>query len=52
MWIFPAQLRHRVNPFYSKEQERISVSGNIFFNRPNTPCLPEPAKTPPPGWQF
>ena len=52
MWIFPAQLRHRVNPFYSKDEERISVSGNIFFNRPNTPSLAEPPKTPPSGWQY
>ena len=50
MWIFPAQLRHRVNPFYTKDAERISVSGNLFFNRPNTPSLAEPQQTPPPGW--
>ena len=36
----------------SKELERISVSGNIFFNRPNTPSLSEPPKTPPSGWQY
>ena len=36
----------------SKDEERISVSGNIFFNRPNTPSMAEPPKTPPSGWQY
>ena len=33
MWIFPAQLRHQVIPFATKG-ERISVSGNLYFNNP------------------
>lgn len=33
MWIFPAQLRHQVIPFATKG-ERISVSGNLYFNHP------------------
>lgn len=42
MWIFPAQLRHAVTPFYTKGQ-RISVSGNLFLNEPGKPSviLPE-----------
>ena len=31
MWIFPANVLHTVSPF-NCEGERISVSGNIFFN--------------------
>ena len=38
MWIFPAQLRHTVSPFYTKGK-RISVSGNAFLNAPNTPSV-------------
>ena len=34
MWIFPAQLRHRVMA-YKTPGERISVSGNLYFNPPN-----------------
>ena len=33
LWIFPAQLRHQVIPFKTKG-ERISVSGNLYFNHP------------------
>ena len=36
MWIFPAQLRHQVMPFHTKGT-RISVSGNLYLNPPNTP---------------
>ena len=52
LWIFPAQLRHRVNPFYDKTQERISVSGNCYFNRPETPSQAKPPKQAMPGWQY
>ena len=38
MWIFPSKLRHSVHPFYTKGQ-RISVSGNLFFNRPDMPSF-------------
>jgi len=38
MWIFPAQLRHQVAPFYTKGK-RISVSGNLYLNAPNTPSI-------------
>jgi len=38
MWIFPAQLRHTVSPFYTKGK-RISVSGNLLLNAPNTPSI-------------
>ena len=38
MWIFPSQLRHSVSPFYTKGK-RISVSGNLFLNAPNTPSV-------------
>ena len=34
MWIFPAQLRHQVMS-YKTPGERISVSGNLYFNPPN-----------------
>jgi len=33
IWIFPAQLRHQVIPFHTPG-ERISVSGNLYFNHP------------------
>ena len=33
MLIFPALLYHQVFPFYNCEEERITVSGNIFFKR-------------------
>ena len=36
MWIFPAQLRHHVMS-YKTPGERISVSGNLYFNPPNVP---------------
>ena len=52
LWIFPAQLRHRVNPFYDKTQERISVSGNCYFNRPEMPSQAKPPKEAMPGWQY
>lgn len=38
MWIFPAQLRHQVSPYYTKGK-RISVSGNLYLNAPNTPSV-------------
>lgn len=30
MAFFPAKLPHSVNPFYTSDEERISISGNIF----------------------
>jgi hypothetical protein len=41
MWIFPSGLRHSVHPFYTKG-ERISLSGNLYFNRPGTASLSTP----------
>ena len=32
MLFFPAKLMHSVNPFYNCDKERISISGNIFFD--------------------
>jgi len=32
MLFFPAKLIHQVFPFYECDKERISISGNIFFN--------------------
>ena len=37
MWVFPAQLRHQVMPFHTPNVQRISVSGNLYLNPPNTP---------------
>jgi len=31
MLVFPASLPHSVNPFFSNDQYRITVSGNFFF---------------------
>lgn len=33
MLLFPSWLTHQVFPFYNCEEERITVSGNIFFKR-------------------
>jgi Putative 2OG-Fe(II) oxygenase len=30
--LFPSKLRHLVNPFYTSDEERISVSGNVKLN--------------------
>ena len=35
MFIFPAQLRHEVLPFFTKDKTRISVSGNLYLIPPN-----------------
>ena len=32
MLFFPSQLAHQVHPFYNCDEERISISGNIFVN--------------------
>jgi hypothetical protein len=32
MCLFPSKLRHTVYPFYSSDEERITVSGNLYFN--------------------
>ena len=34
--VFPAYLVHLVNPFYSSDEYRITMSGNILFKKPNT----------------
>ena len=31
--MFPAEMRHGVFPFYTSDEERISVAGNIFLER-------------------
>jgi hypothetical protein len=31
MILFPAQMMHSVNPFYSSDEYRISISGNLHF---------------------
>ena len=35
MLVFPATLRHCVYPFYTSDDYRITVSGNIYFGKPN-----------------
>ena len=32
MLFFPSKLRHEVFPFYNCEEDRISISGNIFID--------------------
>ena len=32
MMMFPSELRHQVYPFYESDEERISISGNIFYH--------------------
>jgi len=32
MLFFPAKLSHQVHPFYNCDKERITISGNIFFD--------------------
>ena len=34
MLFFPAELFHQVYPFYECDEERISISGNIWFDQP------------------
>ena len=36
MLIFPSWLRHQVYPFYNTDEDRISVSGNIFLDTSKT----------------
>jgi hypothetical protein len=36
MIIFPAKIKHSVQPFYSSDCTRISVAGNIFFRSEST----------------
>ncbi len=31
--VFPAYFHHMVYPFYTSDEERITISGNIFFDR-------------------
>jgi len=31
--LFPAEMRHGVFPFYTSDEERVSVAGNIFLER-------------------
>ena len=42
MWIFPAQLRHEVLPFFTKDKTRISVSGNLYLTPPDQPSSVKP----------
>jgi hypothetical protein len=30
--LFPSKLHHSVNPFYTTDEERISISGNLYFH--------------------
>ena len=30
--VFPSQLRHQVYPYYECDEQRISISGNVYFN--------------------
>lgn len=30
--LFPARMQHSVNPFYTSDEERISISGNIYID--------------------
>ena len=32
MLLFPSQLRHLVNPFYETDEDRVSISGNVYFD--------------------
>jgi len=41
MLFFPAWLQHLVYPFYGTEEERITISGNIFLYDPNRPKMVE-----------
>jgi hypothetical protein len=31
--LFPSQMNHLVNPFYNCDEERITISGNLYFKR-------------------
>ena len=33
--VFPAELMHSVNPFYTSDEYRITVSGNVIFKVTN-----------------
>ena len=41
MIFFPAWLQHMVYPFYECEEERVTISGNIFMNKPKIPKIDE-----------
>lgn len=45
-YIFPANLCHTVYPFYEIEDERITVSGNLFFLDKTQYIKPEPTPDP------
>ena len=45
-YIFPANLCHTVYPYYEIEEERITVSGNLFFVGKTPFMQPEPAPDP------
>ena len=45
-YIFPANLCHTVYPFYEIEDERITVSGNLFFVDKTQYMEPEPTSDP------
>ena len=37
MCLFPATTIHQVFPFYNCEDDRISISGNLYFKEPTIP---------------
>jgi len=45
-YIFPANLCHTVYPYYEIDEERITVSGNLFFVGKTEFMLPEPTTDP------
>ena len=34
MYVFPSTLYHQVHPFYECDEERVSISGNLFLEEP------------------
>ena len=34
MYVFPSTLYHQVYPFYECDEERVSISGNLFLEEP------------------
>jgi len=31
MLFFPAQMKHAVHPFYECDEDRVSISGNLYY---------------------
>ena len=38
MLLFPSNLMHMVNPFYTSDEERITISGNVYYSPPLAPA--------------